>query len=227
MQVLKNDGLDQDVLTDVGLERLLLLLARCRRGALIWLAIPCSSWVWIGWANSGRSGRWPTGNDSLQYTALHNNIAEVSAHIESWATTLGLQFVIEQPLTSVLFDYWPVRRVFARHHEKRISLSLQSFGAQSQKMLELWGTTLWLHDLQQYAQWLRNYIPPAAETLCLKSVSTVNGRPCITGKKQKLKDSSAYPHAFGVAVAHRHKKHMQQIHGGHADEPFFSLLDNL
>ena len=85
---------------------------------------------------------------------FHNLLAERAAHFASYAFTLGLNFVFEQPLSSLLFDYDPVRAVLWKCKAVRVSFSMHGFGSPSRKMMALWGTPSWLKSLSAHAAWL-------------------------------------------------------------------------
>ena len=97
------DGADQDVLTPAGLAKTISFLCRVKTRGLLWLGIPCSSWVFVGRANAQRYFFHPEGNTNNEYTSRHNQLAEVGMNLAWLAYCLGVFFVIEQPSTSVLF----------------------------------------------------------------------------------------------------------------------------
>ena len=101
-----NDG--QDITTPHGLRLTIQYLCRCKRQALVWLGVPCSSWIFCGRSNAGRYTWWTQGNAELAYTRKHNEIADISASLAKLAFFLGLVVVLEQPLKSALFDYPPM-----------------------------------------------------------------------------------------------------------------------
>ena len=70
------DGADQDVLTPAGLAKTISFLCRVKTRGLLWLGIPCSSWVFVGRANAQRYCFHPEGNTNNEYTSRHNQLAE-------------------------------------------------------------------------------------------------------------------------------------------------------
>ena len=71
------DGADQDVLTPAGLAKTISFLCRVKTRGLLWLGIPCSSWVFVGRSNAQRYFFHPEGNTNNEYTSRHNHLAEV------------------------------------------------------------------------------------------------------------------------------------------------------
>lgn len=45
----------------------------------------------------------------------------------------GIYYVVEQPISSLLFQYRPVRRLLKRHKARRIHTSLGAYGAPTLK----------------------------------------------------------------------------------------------
>ena len=146
------------------LKRILQLLARCSRGALAWFGIPCCSWIWVSRSSSRRSGWCPEGDSSNPWVTAHNKIAARCALLIEICGVLGLYVIVENPLCSLLFEYWAIRLALDRVGATRKSLRLSDFGAESVKPIELWGNVPWLDELSYFAS------PPSRP---LKRLSTV------------------------------------------------------
>ena len=108
----------QNILTDMGLVLLLRLLLRIHEGGLAWFGVPCQSWIALSRSFTARSSLQPAGPPAAytrtcqrDYLDCHNAIAtRVSLAIRT-ATLLGVKWVIEQPLSSRLFEFEPSRPV--------------------------------------------------------------------------------------------------------------------
>lgn len=191
-----------DVTQQPGLEHTIGLVCRCKANALIWLVVPCSSWVFVGRSNAGRYAWYPAGDNGRAYTQQHNHIAFVAANLALLAFHLGLLYVIEQPGTSVLFDWLPLLRILARTKARRGVGHMIGFGGTSMKTLRFRGTVPWLESLECLSKSMRRHAAPASTALV--EVRTLqSGRASITGKRKELKDSGAYTRAFAEAVATR------------------------
>ena len=108
----------------------------------------------------------------------------------------GCQFIVEQPGSSVLFDYRPWRMLFERLRPWIITTHLGAFGAPTPKLTKLAGTAPWLPELKRSLQ------PADKARMCADPVSTVvksrDGR--VSGSKA-LKGTQSYPLEFGAAIA--------------------------
>eukprot|EP00973_Karenia_brevis_P011490 1554572-Karenia_brevis.AAC.1 len=45
---------DENILTKKGFENIILMILKCAPGALVWIAIPCSSWIFLSRDSTGR-----------------------------------------------------------------------------------------------------------------------------------------------------------------------------
>ncbi len=189
-----------DVLSDVGLKHLIFSMCRCKQRGLVWIGMPCSSFVFVGRANSGRSAWLPAGDTDKEYTRLHNALAELAYNVALLAFYLGLVYVIEQPVTSCLFDWLPMVRALARTEAKRSLVHMSAFGGLSRKTMCLWGTAPWLSVLEEYSRMGFGQRRGEAEELVTQKIRA-DGSKCITGKRKALKESGAYTELFGEVVA--------------------------
>ena len=146
------------------------------------------------------------GNESLPYTQLHNQLAEITVHLARLAFFLGLCVVIEQPLSSALFEWWPMAKAMLEIGASRGQVWLDGFGASSMKPLQLWGNAPWLAALQRRSKEAHKFAQPTEQL----SISTTNalGRKSVTGKRRAMKESSAYPLEFGEEVGYLHARTM-------------------
>lgn len=113
-------------------------------------------------------------------------------------SALGVFYVVEQPLSSMLQFYPAINAALRATGARSISLLLYKFGATTQKPLKLWGTAPWLPCLGEIAKGIN--APQPTATLA----TTAMGR--VTGKKGALVESASYPHAFCQIVAYLQKE---------------------
>ena len=215
-----SDG--QDITTPSGLRLTIEYLCRCKPQALVWLGVPCSSWIFCGRSNAGRYTWWIRGNEKLAYTRKHNEIADISASLAWLACCLGLVVVLEQPLTSELFSYPPMQRAIWDIGASRVQVWLDAFGATSQKPLQLWGNAPWLGSLEKLSRALHRNAQPT-ERLTTQTTRD-DGTKSVTGRTGAMKDSSAYPDPFGVEVGRLHAQLLQPAVGPR--RRIFSLMDD-
>ena len=118
---------------------------------------------------------------------------------------LGIYFVIEQPLSSILFSYRPVREALQRAGACRVSFQLLVFGASSSKPLALHGTAPWLYTLEIIAASL---VKPTKRVKLSSS-----GPQGWTGNKLAMGISAEYTADFCKLVARLHGLLLQELGG--------------
>ena len=204
----------QDVTKPSGQRFAINCLCRCHPCSLVWLGTPCSSWIFVGRSNAGRYTWLPSGDETRAYTRAHNNLADISIDLAWLAFCLGLHVVIEQPLSSILFNYAPMQALIGNTNLQRATVQLGGFGAASRKPLQLWGTVPWLSQLA-HASTQRQKSAKPGEKLSVTRTDNL-GRQVVTGKKAALKESSAYPPEFGRVVGQLHRKLLESACEGDA-----------
>ena len=135
-------------MTEAGLQLVLQLLSTCKPGALVWLGVPCSSWVWMGWSNSGRNSWNPSGNQQKPYTKVPLLCSLLQAYIACSRLYPKIIYVHD-----------------SNHKEKNISSTTiywQNVQRTLLHMLSLWGWILslsnrWAHCFLIMIQWELSY----------------------------------------------------------------------
>ena len=202
----------QDITKLSGQREAINYLCRCRALGLTWLGTPCSSWIFLGRSNAGRYTWLPQGDETREYTRAHNNLANISIDLAWLAFCLGLHVVIEQPLSSILFNYAPMQALIGNANLQRATVQLGGFGAASQKPLQLWGTVPWLLQLAQDSKQRQKSTKVGGTPMCQRGAKLVSakinsfGRKIVHGNRSALKESSAYPPEFGRVVGELHRK---------------------
>ena len=194
------------------------------KDGLCWMGPPCSWWTWISSSVHQRTKSRPQGHVGHPTVAFHNSIAQFVADAIMTCIALGVHFVLEQPLTSVLPDFEAVRTALTEAQAKAIVVPLWKFGASSHKPLKLWGTAPWLTQLSNVAtkilatptssSQLANdqsrpgqiHIPKPTSTLAIVGE---NGQ--VTGIRGDMAASSSYPACFCDVVAFLHKEHLKSL----------------
>ena len=193
----------EDILLEAGFRKALSLVLRLRTGGLLWMAPVCSSWIFLNLRRTKRTRvGGPRFQGNVKYVPVQegNRMAEMAAFLFLVAVCRGVQVVVENPAASMMFNYeifanacalWSKRYWAVLPHCR---YSTAPFGSRYGKKFKLMGSHAWVLQL-------------ACKCLCpghrhkkLISVKTVRGKRAVTGVKQALKDSSAYPPAMGTAV---------------------------
>ena len=117
-------GKHMDLLTDEGWMVFTFAVLRLRPGGLLWLAPQCSTWVWPGGKEMNRR---------VAFLCL-------------LAGLLGVQWIIEQPLSSLWFGA-PSMKNCLTAGAKKVLTWLKGFGHPMAKPTILWGTPAWIKSL--------------------------------------------------------------------------------
>lgn len=198
-----NYSKNHDFLRTVGFIAVLLAVRNTKKGGMLFVAPPCSTWVFMSRSSTGRSWLDPDGCGS-KCVSLANVFCMRLLYILWYACQRGIYIVIEQPMTSVLFAWAPMRKFLMSIRARRVTFPMGAYGASTLKMTTLWGnlpdlTGLWRplnRKLLMEALARRNGI----NGLVRKTVDK-NGKKRVTGIKSKLASSATYPRGFGVAIA--------------------------
>lgn len=207
------------------------------KDGLCWMGPPCSWWTWISRSAHQRTKERPQGHVAHPTVAFHNAIAQFVADAIMTCIALGVHFVLEQPLTSVLPDFEAVRTALTEAHAKSIVIPLWKFGASSHKPLKLWGTAPWLTQLSNVADKIsatqasssqlandqsrpgQIHIPRPTCTLALVGE---NGQ--VNGIRADMAASSSYPACFCDVVAFLHNTHLKSLASRKAAMVLVSIL---
>ena len=185
---LEYDDINHDTCSAKGYRRWLETMFFTHLKALQWLSPTCTSWVWICRATTGRTnGNW-AGRTQHPFVSIGNQQAVRVTIQLIIGHFIGIDFILEQPLSSI-FDQVPfVWRVLYHTHAKFDMTWLGGYGASTAKPLRLIHTTPWGSSL---------YRKPGKKT---HRLFTKIGRK-VYGKKAELRSSQAFPPSFGKAVA--------------------------
>ena len=175
-----------------------LVRASLKPYGICWLGPPCSWWVWVSRSVHQQSIDNPLGNVTHPKVEFHNALADFVANVIWTCAALGVYFVLEQPVGSLFVQHPRVKAALRDVHSVRIKIHLYKFGATSQKPLQLWGTAPWLIDLEQIANHINAPVPRGV-------LYTIGHNGQVTGKKEAMAKSTAYPEAFCDVVAFLHQ----------------------
>ena len=112
---LRLDG-RHDILTPVGFMTTLALILGVATGGMVWFAPPCSTWVWMSRASTKRSdnAKGPAGDESNPNVYRQNCLVGRICYMIALCYHLGINFVIEQPSSSVMFKYSRMKKLLDR-----------------------------------------------------------------------------------------------------------------
>lgn len=98
---------------------------------LAWLAIPCSSWIFLSRGSTKRSRLRPKGKRAYKKVRLANKIARRVVYLCHYIEKKGAYWCIENPTSSIIHMYPPMRELLDRPEIKEIRVNLGQFGAPS------------------------------------------------------------------------------------------------
>jgi hypothetical protein len=177
------------------------LLPEAKEKAVLHFATVCSSWVSINRGTSGRSAWCPLGR-AHPYVLRANTMVSRSAFLMLLGLCLGIDVVLEQPSSSIMFLHPRIQQIVHLAQSggirtiHQITTFMGAFGAPSPKMTFLLGSPTWLHRLVRTIK--RSDFKTAG--LDIVSRAVVNGKTTFTGSTG-LKKTQEYPAGYGLATA--------------------------
>lgn len=193
----------EDILLEAGFLRALGLVLRLRLGGLLWMAPVCSSWIFLNLAQTKRTrlhGPKFSGDERYVPVQQGNQMAEIAAFLFLIAALRGVHAVIENPAGSMMFSYEAFATACGLWRERfwavvpYCSFSTANLGERLGKRFKLMGTHPWVRRLALPC------LCPGRVHKALHTLKFVNGKRRVTGCKQALKDSAAYPPNMGTAI---------------------------
>jgi len=191
-------NLCHDFLTPTGfLVAIVTVMTICLNG-ILWLAPPCSSWVWMSRFSTGR-------HLSLLGHLFNNNVQSQNAlvgrlcYVIVLAIKRGVFFIIEQPASSIMWDHPRLKAVLEKYSDIlfRCELQLGSYNYEVPKATVLIGTAPQLQHLGRRMSpnerlWMRSFDD---------RIHTASHDHTGSRGNRNLRPTQAYPAGFGAAHA--------------------------
>ena len=207
------DSPDQNILSDVGWQLLMMhcMRAKCSSTALI--GIVCSTWLWVCKGSTGRCDDQPMGNMSSKPTQAANTMVSRALLLISFLACRRCFFIVEQPSASSLAshtrfawleDLWVKLADKYQHMQwwqmRQLTTWLGLFGHESCKPTKLWGTPPWMPSLKRkLTQPDRDAIASKGKNLTITQWKA--GKKKVYGNKKAMKSSQSYPQEFTDFIA--------------------------
>ena len=94
---------DEDILSTVGFARAVMMVLRLKPSALLYMAVPCSAWVFMSQSVHRRSPREPYGNERIPWVRSANILAcRCMASLAALALSRKVFFFVENPWRTML-----------------------------------------------------------------------------------------------------------------------------
>lgn len=188
----------EDILTHVGFLLALSLVMRLRAGGLLTMAPVCSSWIFLCKKQTQRTAsNGYVGNLDSKSVRDGNTMADVAALFYTVARARDVCAVIENPPSSTLFQYAPIRDATSDSDSvtcPRCVYSREPFGKRFGKKFKFVATAPWICTLASQCR-----CPGRLHQKTVKE-RIVNGVRKVWGDPKLLAESGSYPPALGRAL---------------------------
>ena len=202
-------GTCHDILTVQGYALFLRVVLALVPFALCWLAPPCSLWVFLSTGVHKRSSLRSSGDTSRKDVRDANLIVHRCRVLVHLMSVRLVQWIMEQPVTSLMFRYASFLKVQSRQHcifgleLQRKFVWLGAWGGQLHKPTALWGIAAVLDQLHSVRPQLTNI----SIKKTTKKVVKRNGKDKVVyriyGVRKLIKQSQVYPERFCKEFAGR------------------------
>ena len=173
--------------------------------ALQFFGTVCSSWIWIVRSCTKRSVENPLGDRTNAFTEHGNVMVSRCCLLMLIGWAKGCHFMLEQPTSSLMMCHHRLRQVIAITGAELVSTCMSAFGGPTVKRTLLLTDAPWGSEMHRTGVGHKN---GSGEKL-----ATVDELGRVTGNRDALKNSQAYPAGFGREVASQHMKYMQGLGG--------------
>ena len=184
-----------DILSPEGFLNMLWSILNLDGDGLLWAAPMCSNFIHVCKWVHGRSHEDPLGNTRYKSVRDSNVMASRIALLIRVAVFIGVMWAFEQSNSSVFEAHPRIADVLHHSGYYLVRTWLGAFGAPTPKLIKVYSWGAWIFRLER--QLVRSRLKKSGTTEITVSRS---GRKGVQGIKKQLKDTQAYPPAFGVAV---------------------------
>lgn len=176
------------------------LVLRLKKGGLLVMGPPCSSFVMLNAVNCKRKlANNYRGDEAYPPVQLGNLLATVTAFLMTVACLRGVEVVVENPPGSTIWNFPELRQVLDAFVQRsvvtpRCPWSREPWGRRMLKYFKFVCTGTWISAIRRRCQC------PGRKHFKLTWGAWRHGKLTFTGKRQALQQSAAYPDALGQAI---------------------------
>ena len=205
LEIQKDERL-HDFTSAEGFAFALTVIERLRPGGFSMKAPVCSNWIWLVRSSSGRSSAFPLGYTWDGTVAWSNMMVSRVVILLLLLTAKGCAWMLEQPLSSVLFLHPRFQQFLSTHPVYRMTLDMYDFGGETTKPTVLYCSHDWFDEMSSYAM----ERPPPLKTLASRVWDDETEKWCVTGGGN-LNQSQHYPPSFGRSIARVFNSHKHEV----------------
>ena len=171
-------------------------------GAILFMAPPCSTWIFLSRGSTRRSEADPAGKSASSDKA--NILVMRMCYLIVLACSHGVRVVVEQPSSSLLWEFDCMAKIIDHFKFMRVDADMGAYVAPSKKALTFIGHLPGMEALAARTdsddkKRIKLEQESGAEQLTIAEVGT-DGKTRTSGTTG-LKGSAAYPQSFGSAFA--------------------------
>ena len=140
---------DDDLASTKGFIRAITYILYLKDRGLLWAAPPCSSWVWVGRYQTGRSAADPGGNSAPETVKANLLVSRVVLLVMLGLLLHDVSFMAEQPLSSIMELHFRVRSFADTLGDKfrKLSMSMAAYGGDTRKPTLLYSNSPMLETI--------------------------------------------------------------------------------
>ena len=169
-----------------------------------WLAVLCSSWIWLSRGSTHRSERFPQGPKNCTAKVEHGNVmASRAALMMRLYAARRIESCLENPGNSLLPMFWRMAETIKLLALDSTKIYMGNFAGPSKKDMILWSQSSWTKKL--YSKYDSNLQSELGLPLVIK---TADGK--VHGAAG-LKDSQTYTPEFGAACAESYLQWREEV----------------
>ena len=184
---------EDDIYTDSGMERAVILVARLKKNGLCHMAAECRTYCGLCCKNSGRTKLCPQGNNS-DFTKFGNLMAQRTAVLFEFAFQHGLDTTMENPDGNFFWSQPVIKALLHRLDSKCVKVARCRFrcqGPRYKKMYRFESPSPWLEKIERLCKCSGPHATLATTRIL------PNGKKQFSGKTKDLKASASYPPGLG------------------------------
>ena len=200
----RDENVEEDIEKPNGMLLLMSLIRRVRPAGLTTWATPCSTWTIMNRGTSERSDHNPLGQIRHTSVAMANLVVSRMTVLMIWCSLLGLQWLLEQPCSSLMFQQPRFAEFLRSTTYYTIPTCMGAFGKSTLKGTTLLGSSRWMVNLHRTEAMIdpevRQRMKAESRKVTSTTVDPTTGRKRFCGGPS-LKSTQKYTKEYGLEIA--------------------------